>query len=612
MKNSNKVKVFVAILIVIGGIATLFKDRYPKNDLSLIYDETIGAYTVNNEEDLKIIDDNYQDDISKLLWNLKNDELYLEDIETSDSVLMYLNEIGQIPLLTYEQEKELFLRVIEGDTSAKKILIESNLRLVVSNAKKYRGRGLSFLDLIQEGNIGLMKAVDKFDVTKGYKFSTYADPWIKETIFRAIADKSRNIRIPYELYSKIVKYKKVKKYLEVKLNKEPSKKEIADEMRISIEELDRLIELEIDTISMNYNISEDKDTELGDSIIIDSSLEDEVLLKLLPKYINEMLSEIDFTQKELDILIMHYGLNNTSPKTLEEIGIMYNITKERVRQIEERAMVKVRKSKYIKLLLPYASNPNQTLKYLQQYNKVYETNKEETIYGLFGQYSKEEVNKVLSKLTEEELMVLSLRFGADLNKPTFVPNWNKKEQKQFHDLFKTMKKLLDKPNSKRKIVRNEMYTIYEFFNKYTLQQISYVLSKLTDEEMNLIYLRYGQDLNIPVSIPSWNIELTEFYNLLWKINKTLSSSRLRKKRLTLYETFNQYQEEQIKEVVSKLKKSDQDIIYLRYGLNLDDPVPISELSQKEENRFCYILKLMRNLLENDNSNDKHHVKTMKK
>lgn len=286
-----------------------------------------------------------------------------------DIYKLYINEVAKYPLLKYEQEKEIAERIKQNDEEAKKLLIESNLRLVVSIAKRYVGHGIQFIDLIQEGNIGLMTAVEKYDSSKGFRFSTYATWWIKQAITRALADKSRNIRLPVHVYEKMTRINKARTDLSRELGREPTIKEIALKTRLSEQSVSDTIKLQLDSVSINTEIGDDEKSELGDFIPSDEdSPEEQTIINTLPDNIKNLLLECHLKEKEIKILTLRYGLDGTGPKTLEEIGEMYNITRERIRQIEAKALNKIRKSKNIKEFADYMDDPDKAIKLVSNYS----------------------------------------------------------------------------------------------------------------------------------------------------------------------------------------------------------------------------------------------------
>ena len=275
----------------------------------------------------------------------RDKELYeqaLLDIGLDDPVKMYLKDIGRVPLLSTDDEIELARRIQDGDNDAKRQLEEANLRLVVSIAKRYVGRGMLFLDLIQEGNLGLMKAVDKFDYQKGFKFSTYATWWIRQAITRAIADQARTIRIPVHMVETINKLTRVSRVLLQKLGREPTPAEIAEEMHISEERVREIQKIAQDPVSLETPIGEEEDSHLGD-FIEDASTEtpsDRVSTTMLKETLLGVLNSL--TPREEKVLRLRYGVDDGRPRTLEEVGREFNVTRERIRQIEAKALRKLR------------------------------------------------------------------------------------------------------------------------------------------------------------------------------------------------------------------------------------------------------------------------------
>ena len=271
-----------------------------------------------------------------------SDEDITKDININDPVRMYLKEIGRISLLSTEEEMDLSIRVANGDEEAAALLAESNLRLVVSIAKRYVGRGLLFLDLIQEGNIGLMKAVEKFDYDKGYKFSTYATWWIRQAITRALADQARTIRVPVHMVETINKMSRIQRQMTLELNREPSEEEIAERMDIPVEKVREVIKISQDPVSLETPIGEEDDSHLGDFIKDESSLspEEYATNEILKEEIKSVLETLQ--PREQQVLELRFGLIDGTCYTLEEVGKRFNVTRERIRQIEAKALRKLR------------------------------------------------------------------------------------------------------------------------------------------------------------------------------------------------------------------------------------------------------------------------------
>ena len=301
--------------------------RITGNDEELILDDDMDIDKLDDEEEVELD---------------KIDLSVPEGVSIEDPVRMYLKEIGKVSLLTADEEIELAQRMEEGDENAKKRLAEANLRLVVSIAKRYVGRGMLFLDLIQEGNLGLIKAVEKFDYRKGYKFSTYATWWIRQAITRAIADQARTIRIPVHMVETINKLIRVSRQLLQELGREPSPEEIAEEMDMSVERVREILKISQEPVSLETPIGEEEDSHLGDFIQDDNVPvpADADAFTLLKEQLIEVLGTL--TEREQKVLRLRFGLDDGRARTLEEVGKEFNVTRERIRQIEAKALRKLR------------------------------------------------------------------------------------------------------------------------------------------------------------------------------------------------------------------------------------------------------------------------------
>ena len=278
------------------------------------------------------------------------------DAFADDSVRLYLREIGKIPLLTPEEEADLAQRIVKGDKKAKDKMVESNMRLVVSIAKRYGGRGLDFLDLIQEGNTGLLRAVEKFDPEKGFKFSTYATWWVRQAITRAIADQARTIRIPVHMVETINKVLRTTRKLTSELNREPTTEEIANELHMEPDKVDYVMRIKQDIASLDASVSRDGDDEdsvLGDFVEDEerASPEDTAANQILKEQLSEIIATL--TDREQKIIRLRFGIGGGRPHTLEEVGAEFDVTRERIRQIEAKALSKLRKNKDTKKLHEY-------------------------------------------------------------------------------------------------------------------------------------------------------------------------------------------------------------------------------------------------------------------
>ena len=326
--------------------------------LDLDADSLDELYNLFNENNIAVVsEDEAGEDpnggsVDKLLLD---DNSLTKDLTINDPVRMYLKEIGQIKLLTMNEELELADRILQGDEQAKTILAEANLRLVVSIAKRYVGRGMLFLDLIQEGNIGLMKAVDKFDVSKGYKFSTYATWWIRQAITRAIADQARTIRVPVHMVETINKLARVQRQLTLELNREPSEEELAKKMNMSVDKIREIYKISQEPVSLETPIGEEDDSHLGDFIKDENNMspEEYATNEMLKAEISEVL--LTLTEREEKVIRLRFGLEDGKSRTLEEVGQMFGVTRERIRQIEAKALRKLRHPSRSRKLKDYMS-----------------------------------------------------------------------------------------------------------------------------------------------------------------------------------------------------------------------------------------------------------------
>ncbi len=370
-KKNQAIEELIAQAKKNGNVISLAEIGDSLSELSISKDEIDAIYEVLDQMKISVVDS--REPNSDELTDLDADKDLDEDdgvvltktgeidveatvpktFPTDDPVRMYLKEIGKVSLLTAEEERELAIRMEQGDEEAKKKLCESNLRLVVSIAKRYLNRGLSFLDLIQEGNLGLIKAVDKFDYTKGYKFSTYATWWIRQAITRSIADQARTIRIPVHMVETINKLIRVSRQLLQEYGREPTSEEIAKEMGITVEKVREIKKISQDPVSLETPIGEEEDSHLGDFIPDDDvpTPVDAAAYSMLKEQLMEVLDTL--SEREKKVLMLRFGLEDGRPRTLEEVGKEFNVTRERIRQIEAKALRKLRHPSRSKKLKDY-------------------------------------------------------------------------------------------------------------------------------------------------------------------------------------------------------------------------------------------------------------------
>ena len=323
--------------------------------LELDNDSLDELYNVFQDLGIEIVSEEAEeekDDMKEIIQDLS----IPKTVGINDPVRMYLKEIGKISLLSLEEELSLSKRIEEGDEEAKNILAESNLRLVVSIAKRYVGRNLSFLDLIQEGNIGLMKAVEKFDASKGFKFSTYATWWVRQAITRAIADQAKTIRVPVHMVETINRLKRTQRQLTLELNREPTEEQLAEKMGLTVEKVREIFKIAQDPLSLETPVGEEEDSHIGDFIKDISNLtpEEYAINEVLKDEINDVLNTL--TEREGQVLKLRFGLEDGTCRTLEEVGNIFGVTRERIRQIEAKALRKLRHPSRSRKLKDYMSD----------------------------------------------------------------------------------------------------------------------------------------------------------------------------------------------------------------------------------------------------------------
>lgn len=448
---------------IISSSVTIIFNKYKNviisGNLEKVFDTTtiiqlIEAYCIMNNIEIKEELENKEEETDN-------------DYMTADDVKMYLQEISRIPLLTPEEERYLAKRISQGDMAAREKFIESNLRLVVKMAKKYVDRGLALLDLIQEGNTGLIIAADRFDVKRNTRFSTYATGWIRQAITRAITDKGRNIRIPSHLYYKMGKYRKIEGILEGELHRKPTTKEIAKRMGITETQAENIATWQNDTLSMNYTQTDDEDNKLEEVISSqDDGPEIIAFTNDMQKEVRQILDECSsLTPNERTVIIKRFGLEDNISLTLEETGKIIGVSRERTRQIEEKALTKLRSFHKTRRLAAYTQFPDKSLEVLNispkkdssKSNKTSKSNSTNSstrklpiisVYDYFKYNTKEQVNNVIAQLSIEEQHLVRLRFGNDLNNPS-VSELNDEGKVRFYQIVvPKMKRMLIEEDDK--------------------------------------------------------------------------------------------------------------------------------------------------------------------
>jgi len=360
-KSNNIIGKIVKELVDKGkkrGVLTYKEIMETLNDIEIEADQIDKIYEILEESGIDIINDSDEalepeEETTQEEDTAPEDLTVPEGINIDDPVRMYLKEIGKVPLLTAEEEVELAKRIEKGEIEAKRKLAEANLRLVVSIAKRYVGRGMLFLDLIQEGNLGLIKAVEKFDYRKGYKFSTYATWWIRQAITRAIADQARTIRIPVHMVETINKLIRVSRQLLQELGRDPLPEEIAEEMQLPVEKVREIMKIAQEPVSLETPIGEEEDSHLGDFIPDEDAPApaEAAAFMLLKEQLEDVLDTL--TDREEKVLRLRFGLDDGRPRTLEEVGQVFGVTRERIRQIEAKALRKLRHPSRSKKLKDY-------------------------------------------------------------------------------------------------------------------------------------------------------------------------------------------------------------------------------------------------------------------
>jgi RNA polymerase primary sigma factor len=456
------------------------------------------------------------------------------------------------------EEIELSIRIKQGDLEARNIFIERNLKLVVSIAKKYINRGLSFLDLIQEGNLGLMVAVDKYDSNRGYRFSTFAYFWIRQAITRAIFNKGRNVRIPININMDILKYQKVILDLEEKLGRVPNIEEIANELNISIKKAIDLYRFQYDTDSINRALSQSDDLELDYFISNNDDIENKVISSVLSDEVMDLIHKCGLTEKEFQVIMLRYGFINDNPMTLNEVGEKLGVSRQRIKQIESIALSKIRNSNYIKNFAVYMEYPEESIKNLELFNAQFDTQCQ---------------NKRKSKSSVKE------------------------KNKEVSDKKMTKEKVInkEKTSENKKRTRKSMKNLYYYFSDYSEAEVTFMLQQLEESDLEILHKRYGDDFLNPTYNENLSMdESRKFYNrILYKMKKILIEQRMKSNDIQEIQNVVTNSQEKVEEVVNDqhqeetVQKSNIDIIEYNDSVQ-DEKSPTNCPSLEKIKDYCDI------------------------
>lgn len=539
---------------------------------SLINKLLITIYEVDRED---IFNDSYEGTYNDLVVyfiqmfckvhniKIKENEIKYSDMgafASRSSTDIYLREIQNYKLLTREEELDMIKRYKSGEIEVRDEFLSRNLKLVVSIAKKYLGRGVALIDLIQEGNMGLMKALDEFDLSRECRFSTYATNWIKSYITRYIAGKSRNISLPNHFFYELGIFRKVYTNLEKQLDRKPTISELADKTGKNKDVVLRYFDYLNDTKSLSDKVGDEDDTEFSYFIpSSDESLETVAIKKDLSSGLTELLNKCHLKPRELEVLMLRYGLNGDDPLTLEEIGRKYNLTRERVRQMESSALMRIRRSPYVKLFAEYTSNPAKSMENIKKMREAYIDNprsfkkdiiseeerkpapRAKNIYTIFSNsgYTKEELDIAINELSEEEIELLKSRYGEDLTEmPTIRNKRNEYTKKFIQELFPKLRRIIKNNREKNmddeaKKGRKGMKTsknIYEIFSNqgYSREELDEAIKCLSKSYIDTLKSRYGEDL---MGVPTAKLDKKErsrlYTAIFGRLKKELQKNRER-------------------------------------------------------------------------------------
>lgn len=597
---------------IVTALNRLFKKLQPPITLDLLeaipyynnISQIIDAYISHNNIDVSYdIELEEEEEIENK--NRKENDYYF-----ADPTKAYLMEISRIPLLKIDEERYMLEQIAQGNASVRDKFIESNLRLVVSIAKKRLGRGLELLDLVSEGNFGLMKAVDRYKLSSGNRFSTYATWWIRQAIDRAIADHGSTIRKPVHMRESFNKLARTQANLVKKIGREPTTEEIAKELGWTVGKVEEVWQNNMDTVSI-HTIVGDEDTELEHFIPDTRDNYAEVMQSDLSHSLFEVINRANLDERSIEVLKYRFGFYDGRVYTLEEVGQIYGVTRERIRQIENKALKKIRKNSRTKLLADYLESPKEGINYIEEQNKNFYNShsnttsassnlepKTITIYDFFSQYTKESIDGSLIMLDVNDLELLQRKFGSDL-KSGIDGSLTQTDELSFQNVLlpKIRKYLTPLPKKNRK--GNE--SLFVYFGAYKKEYVLEALNVLTDEELKIVKKKFGADFESGERGALSSGEAQRFSShIVHKILEPLQlkqgsqpstdtvlpekKGHIKKKTYSIYNHYNDYTKEEIDKVLSQLSVIELELLRKKFGQNLTSGVG-GTLDKKESSRF---------------------------
>ena len=570
--NMSSEEIYNELLPFIQSILDSYSTQINKSDIETIAFDTIEEYKYSVTKDSDVL----KEFKKKLLSNLK---LFLTlDIRSDDIVGMYLKEIGQYRLLKPEQEIEEIIKIQNGDLEARENFIKSNLRFAVYWAKKYLGNGLDLLDLVQEANLGLMKAVDRFSLEKGVKFSTYAYWWIRQAITRALANNGRQVRLPVYLYEKVKKYERTHDILARQLSREPTLDEIAKEMNLPIIKVEELSIYAMNNItSMNQLVGEDTDSEYGDFIPSEEETpEEQAISKQLSDLLHKAKDSCSFTKREKYVLDKRYPLDGGEIIPLEEIGTKFNLTRERIRQLETKALRKIRNSKYKDSLNDYVHDGSD---------------------GSHSTFQDQDGNKITLKVDRRlpnDIVVYLYHCGLTEEEITEVCIVSGLPDKE----LKTVAQISLMLNIKAPELRTKVIQALEKLSlDYDGMPFFKYIIKMYSENKKNVYLKLINEY-IQKLLNGKTIEIEEEPTEVKKPKRLITP-----KVTSIYVYFEDYSKDEVKAAITTLSEDDQELVRFRFGPDIDNPTP-SPITTAQYNRiYSFIIPRLRReliLLRNDN------------